>query len=250
MKFNHSAHDYNILMQKWQALSMKSCLQLKELTLHNHLPVFEVSNELAKENEKCIYLSAGIHGDEPASCWSILHWVEKNVHLIDCIPIIIFPCLNPWGLLNNSRNDQEGNDLNRVWSDRKHSLIGKIITRIEHLSFSLSLNLHEDFDANGIYLYEPIVDRSHVSWAHKILNSGRKVLPVDSRKIIDERTAKKGIIRPHLNNPLSNGMPEALYLVQTHGKRNFTIETPSEASIDLRVLAQMTMIEEAVRLAS
>ena len=130
MKFNHSAHDYNILMQKWQALSMKSCLQLKELTSHNHLPVFEVSNELAKENEKCIYLSAGIHGDEPASCWSILHWVEKNVHLIDCIPIIIFPCLNPWGLLNNSRNDQEGNDLNRVWSDRKHSLLGKIINRI------------------------------------------------------------------------------------------------------------------------
>ena len=62
-----------------------------------------------------IYLSAGIHGDEPASTEALLVWAQENAARLRGMPLLLFPCLNPWGLRNNMRLDQSGTDLNRAF---------------------------------------------------------------------------------------------------------------------------------------
>ncbi len=249
MKFRHSAHNYRMLVRKWHVLIDKIPLNRRKLMVHNKLPVFEISNDLIRKNVPGIYLSAGIHGDEPAPCWALLYWAEKNVDLFNHIPVIILPCLNPWGFINNSRFDQNGEDLNRLWGNHSHPFIEKIVSRIKDLSFHLTLNLHEDFDANGIYLYEPPIEDGNDSWAREILSAGQKVLPIDNRKKIEGRFTEKGIIRPDKNNPPLDGIPEALYLTNTYKVRNFTLETPSEESINDRIASHLAMIEESIKVA-
>lgn len=249
MRAIHSAHDYGVLREKWRVLSKKSSLNYKELVVYDQLPVFEISNPLLNSRQPALYLSAGIHGDEVASCWGLLDWANKSSDLLARIPVIIFPCLNPWGFIHNSRADQTGLDLNRIWANNKHPLTEQIFLRLDEISISLSLNLHEDFDAHGIYLYDPVFEDTNDSWADDILRAGQKVLPLDKRNKIDGRTVQNGVIRPSLDDPPIDGIPEALFLVEKHGSRNFTIETPSEESLALRISAQMLMIEEAVRLA-
>ena len=143
-----------------------------------------------------------------------------------------------------------GRTLTESGGNEHHPLTEQILKRIEGLSFFLSLNLHEDFDANGIYIYEPYRGGRTDRWTNQILQAGKKILPLDTRKRIDGKNAKNGIIRPRVSHPPKEGVPEALYLFQNHGIRNFTIETPSEASLEKRILTHQAMIQESVRLAT
>ena len=245
MNPKHSVHDYEELLLSWQKVIKKSTLRMEELSLHDEFPVWEISNHWRMKGKPGLYISAGIHGDEPASCWALLGWVEKNIELLSSFPVIFLPCLNPWGFVNNSRNDQGGIDLNRIWNHH-HPLVNRIVERLQGLSFLLSINLHEDYDANGIYLYEPEVPCINDSLAQSILGAGESILPIDSRNFIDGRRATKGVIRPSVKEGEEGGLPEALYLITKHGRRNFTFETPSEESIEKRIEAQIRMIDKAV----
>ena len=122
---------------------------------------------------------------------ALLGWVE-NIELFSSIPVVFLPCLNPWGFVHNSRNDEGGIDLNRIWDNHHHPLLSRIVERIQGQSFLLSVNLHEDYDANGIYLYEPEVPCINDSLAQSILGAGESILPIDSRNFIDGRRATKG----------------------------------------------------------
>ena len=214
MKLSHSLHDYSQLTKDWRNFTQRNSLRFKKFFFDNELPLYEVSNDLLEQGMPSLYISAGIHGDEPASCWALLKWAEQNADVFEQIPTLIFPCLNPWGLLNNSRKDREGKDLNRLWSRRAPPLVREIFHRTRNLSFLLSLHLHEDFDANGIYLYEPYLGGLNDCWADKILMAGQKALPLDTRNKIDGRKACKGIIRPRINGAKLDGHPEALYILQ------------------------------------
>ena len=249
MGLSYSVHDYRKLVNCWRHLTKVNSMKCEKFYIHNDMPVHQISNYLVSSARPCLYISTGIHGDDPAPCWAVLEWANENQNLLNHIPVVIFPCLNPWGFINNCRNDRNGDDLNRVWGNRDHPLINLVFDRIGHLTFSLSLNLHEDFDANGIYLYEPYSGGRNDTWAEKVLSAGKKFLPIDDRRTIDGRTAKNGIIRPRINNPPKDGYPEALYFANLRSTRNFTFETPSEESFYVRSKALQVMIEQGVKLA-
>jgi len=192
------------------------------------------------------YVSAGIHGDEPAGTEALLAWAEKNYKLLSKIPLIIYPCLNPWGLIENSRLNVKGKDLNRSWDKSGEVIISEVIKRSEGARFRLAINLHEDYDANGIYLYEPPHGKKRDDLADKILSSGRKYIPIDTRKKIEGRWARNGVIRPAASSLPKEGLPEAAFLQEFRSDRTFVFETPSEYDLRTRVQAQVAMLERAV----
>ena len=49
--------------------------------------------------------------------------------------LLIYPCLNPWGLENNSRIDAKGIDLNRIWDCAQNPLVHKIKKKLLKLIF-------------------------------------------------------------------------------------------------------------------
>jgi hypothetical protein len=61
-----------------------------------------------------IYLSTGIHGDEPAGPLAVRQLLQEN-RWPDNIDIWLCPCLNPTGFLSNTRENAQGVDLNRQY---------------------------------------------------------------------------------------------------------------------------------------
>jgi hypothetical protein len=243
---NHygQVHDYKLLIKKWRALVRKNGWKIKKIAESADMPIYEVFSG-KEDSGNLVYISAGIHGDEPASVWALYSWFEMQSESHDELSFMIFPCLNPFGLINNIRFDSDGDDLNRSWGSTEKSLISQIIERTKPFSFSMAINLHEDYDANGIYLYESLDGKMRDDLALQILSSGSKYIPVDSRKKIEGRWSKNGIIRPSPSSLPKEGLPEAAFLQRGKAKRTLVLETPSEYDLRQRIKAQVAMIQKA-----
>jgi protein MpaA len=242
----HRAHDYAHLVRRWRELAARAGLRLKTLTRSDGQPVhFLRSPALATQGG--IYLSAGIHGDEPASTEALFTWAEMHAAGLAELPLLILPCLNPWGLTNNQRANATGLDLNRSFHRTDQPVITALKELVAPYHFSLALMLHEDFDAQGLYLYE--IKRDLPFWGEDLLKTARAHMPIDPRGRIDGRTAAAGLIRRRFDRRRFEqiGYPEAIWLHEAHARRALTIETPSEFALDQRVRTHVAVIEECVR---
>src|SRR4051794_10905381 len=110
----HRSHDYAALLARWRILARRAHLRLQLLTTAGDLPIFFLRTR-ALQPTGGLYLSAGIHGDEAASTEALISWAELHAERLSSLPVMLFPCLNPWGLIRNCRYDRSGNDLNRVF---------------------------------------------------------------------------------------------------------------------------------------
>src|SRR5438093_11590934 len=95
---SHRTHDYNFLVKRWREVARTGGLVMRSFfnQTANHKVFVVNSPSLAKADG--IYISAGIHGDEPAGTEALIFWAEQNVKRLRELPLLIFPCLNPWGL--------------------------------------------------------------------------------------------------------------------------------------------------------
>ena len=245
VSLGHRAHDYPFLLKRWRKVARATGLKLGELSPAVEPKVFYLKSKNLPGNGG-IYISAGIHGDEPGGTEALITWAEENVKRLSKLPCILFPCLNPWGLINNCRRDQNGRDLNRVFQHDEVPAIKMLKALIKPYRFALSLTLHEDYDAQGVYLYE--IERVMPFWGEKLLEAARPVIPRDPRPTIEGRRAKNGLVRRKINMRKFPLVPEALYLHMNQSDRTFTIETPSEFDIRLRVRAQIAVIDECAHL--
>ena len=65
-----------------------------------------------------IYISTGIHGDEPAGPMAALRLLQED-RWPDSADITLLPCLNPGGFAKNTRENADGADLNRDFLNPK-----------------------------------------------------------------------------------------------------------------------------------
>ena len=242
----HRAHDYKHLVARWRRVAHAAGLRLRPLAQDDGFDLFYVETPHLAGNSG-LYLSAGIHGDEPAAPEALVRWAEKNAARLATMPLLIFPCLNPWGLRNNMRTDSQGRDLNRMFHEDSHPVVAAVRRVTRPHRFHIALPMHEDYDAQGIYLYE--VQRGRHGFGEELLRRAAKILPVDPRVKIDTSIAKDGLIRRRISRKKfeTMGYPEAIWLHLFHSQNTFTFETPSEAALDLRVRAHMAVLDECAR---
>ena len=196
-----------------------------------------------------IYISSGIHGDEPAPPVALLSLIRDGF-FDDRANWFLGPVLNPTGLQLGQREDQHGNDLNRDFLDRRTPEIRSLTSWLNRQPrFDLCLCLHEDWEAQGIYIYE-VNRRDTTGYASEILESAQAALPVDPATLIDDRPIDEpGIIRP-VGDPLSReNWPETIYLINHHTSLGYTFETPSGMPLESRVSALKLAVSAAVRAA-
>ena len=176
----------------------------------------------------------------------MVSWAEANPEILRNLPCILFPCLNPWGLANNSRNDEQARDLNRTFQHDHVPHIQALKAFIKPHRFRLALNLHEDYDGQGLYLYE--LERRTPFWGEDLVEIARPLIPIEGRTTIDNRRASKaGLLRRKIDLRKFPTLPEAVYLHLHHAERTFTFETPSEFALDQRVRVQVALIDECIR---
>lgn len=230
-------------MEAWQRVAQRAGLQATVLGHADELPVIVFATAACSRGEAPVYLSAGVHGDEVAGAWGLLQWAEASVPLLKNTAFLLSPCLNPHGLVCNTRVDHRGQDLNRRFHLGRDPLIGSWQRWIKAAIPRLSLCLHEDYDGQGCYVYELSHGRKTLSTS--VMTQVEAVLLHDPRRDIDGQVAAKGIIRRKLLPPQIKG-PEAIVLYQLGCPVTLTFETPSEFSLDQRVDAHRTFIEAAL----
>jgi protein MpaA len=195
---------------------------------------------------RAVYVSSGMHGDEPAPPWALLRVLEEGffdarAHWLLC------PLLNPTGLARRTRENFQGVDLNR---DYLHPQTAEVRAHVAWLErqprFDASFCLHEDYDALGFYLYELNPD-NRPTLVDEALRAASLHCPIEMSTVIDGREATgPGLIRPVSDPLLRNDWPEAIYLRHNHTTLSYTFETPTALPIEQRIAAQAAALRAAV----
>jgi protein MpaA len=241
----HRVHDYRFLSKRWQSLARKA--GLKRL-VYCSADEFELSCLIspALKDAGGIYLSAGIHGDEPATTEGLYQWAELHCSILRDLPVMIFPCLNPWGLVHNRRTDSENRDLNRCYHLETIQRINAQKELLRDRKFRLAMCLHEDYDAQGVYLYE--IRKKLTTFGQELLAAAGYYVPIDERLTIEGRRADQGWIARKMNLKKFPVVAEGIYLAFNHSERTITTETPSEYDLGPRIQAHVAMIQRAIEL--
>jgi hypothetical protein len=196
-----------------------------------------------------VYLSAGIHGDEPAGPLAVRELLEENRWPAN-FALWLIPCLNPTGFAFNRRENVDGVDLNRQYLQPEAEETRAHIAWLERQpSFDLCLCLHEDWESSGFYVYELNPD-NQLSAARAMVERVAAVCPIDVSEMIEGRSASGGIIRPSADPRSRPQWPEAFYLLTHKTGLSYTLEAPSDFPLPTRVAALLAAAKAAIEVYS
>ena len=192
-----------------------------------------------------IYLSTGIHGDEPAGPLAMRQLIQEN-RWPENVSLWLCPCLNPAGFKLNRRENAEGRDLNR---DYRHFKTAEVRAHVQWLecqpAFDVTFCLHEDWESHGFYLYE-LNPEHHPSPSRKMIEAVAEVCPIDLSPMIEGREAGGGLINPNLDPASRPEWPEAFWLLQNKTRLSYTLEAPSDFPLSVRVAALVAGVNAAL----
>lgn len=195
-----------------------------------------------------VYISAGMHGDEPAGPLAVLEmmeagWFPGDFHWLVC------PALNPGGLALGTRENREGRDLNRDYLLQQSLEISAHARWLSRKPLpSLFVSLHEDWETEGFYFYEINLGADDPTRYESIIGSVAPFFPVESGPDIDGHEARApGWIFHCAEADLPDEWPEAIWLAKKGCPLSFTFETPSQAGLAQRTRAHIAGVEGILR---
>jgi hypothetical protein len=210
------------------------------------LPVLE---RIHGEVSPTIYISAGVHGDEPAPPMAVLELLRQN-SLPDDANYTIFPMINPTGLIAGTRENADGVDLNRDYGPEPVSYETRSqLDWIGSRQFRLTLCLHEDYDGQGFYVYTHSRDPDGPDYPGIAISAAEPFTGIDQRTEIDEMPAKNGRMYPPTGvmDRRRKDLPETLRLLWHHGAQvSITTETPSCQPVAQRISAQCAVVTNVI----
>ena len=208
-----------------------------------------------------VCIGAGVHGDEPAAPWALLSLVRDGL-LDPRFAYRMFPCLNPTGYAAGTRENAEGNDVNRSFSRGGTTPEAKaVITANRDRRFVMAIDLHEDFEADGSYVYEPLRTGEPPRYAGPIVDALDDAgLPVqvihDAFDLGTPATAtpsyrvERGAVLVDGEQELRvfAGLPSSLFHVRRGTPAVLTFESPRPRSWEERIAAHRVAVTTTLAL--
>lgn len=194
-----------------------------------------------------VYLSAGIHGDEPAGPLALLQLMREGFFR-GPEAWTVCPALNPTGLAAGTRENARGIDLNRDYFQRRSreadAHAGWLSARPAP---DLFLSLHEDWETSGFYFYEINLGADRPSMARSILAAVAPWFPAEPGADLDGHAPREpGWIYHPANADVPEGWPEAIFIADLGCPLSFTFETPSQARLADRIAAHRAAVTAAL----
>ncbi|HPA16635.1 MAG TPA: M14 family metallocarboxypeptidase [Verrucomicrobiae bacterium] len=207
-------------------------------------PILCFRRAAVSDGARRLYISAGIHGDEPAGPIALAALLEEGFDFCG-LDAVLFPALAPDALVAGSRTNIVGIDLNRDYRDpQTDEARAHLVALSGQGDFDLAICLHEDWEAEGSYIYE-VVRAGRIGMAKALLGAMASHIGPDGRDEIDGHRAEGGIIRPGMRAAERPDWPEAIFLFENHCPIVYTLETPSGFVLDRRVAAHRAAVLRA-----
>ncbi|MFH1444573.1 MAG: M14 family metallocarboxypeptidase [Candidatus Peregrinibacteria bacterium] len=213
-------------------------------------PVVLARSQDFDPSKPTIFISAGMHGDEPAGVHAVIRFLNTDLDQYrDRFNIVALPCLNPSGFDAGTHNTASGLNINDHFGKQSDdAVIQAIEAKIKSLapSILLALDLHEDNsgDQLGCYAHE-MISRGTDRIAHQVLEV---LAPTDicrQPEIYGAQNAN-GVIEETVEDSQGSLGRLDLYL-KTHSTQHvMSIETPSVWPLEKRIQAHLAMIHRGL----
>lgn len=209
------------------------------------LPIIQLQIESISDSYQNILITAGIHGDEPAGVESALQFVEQDISkLQEDFSFVVIPCINPYGYVHDTRENCEGVDINRAFEQDNVEESELIKCTLEKKQFAFSIDFHEDYDAEGFYLYEGNRDQQFIG--PKLVRAGLSIGQLDPDDPgEDAPEISEGVYRVAEKWGTQGLAP---YLLHHHSAHVLISETPTIWNLQQRVDLHLTLLETALTL--
>lgn len=253
---------YDELASAWRALRVRG-VRVREVACVG-APRTLLLAEYGDPNGPPVSISAGVHGDEPAAPWALLSIVRDGL-LDPSFNYRLWPCLNPTGYIAGTRENAEGNDINRSFSRGGQTPEARaVLTANRDRRFVLALDLHEDFEAGGAYIFEPLPDLAAPSrFAEPIVEALDEAgLPVQVLQDDFELGMPPGaealyrlgrgiaaVDGPGEMKVFAGSMPGSLALLYRGTPAVLTIESPRTRAWEVRLATHRVAVTTALTLA-
>ena len=215
---------------------------------HHHGRSYEISRfrftgPSAGSDPVRLGLFAGVHGDEPAGCAALLEFaaaLAAEPERALGYELWIYPVVNPTGYEDGTRINRAGKDLNReFWRGSAEPEVRIIESELRTRCFHGVVALHADDTCEGLYGYSRgrTLDEALLQPA---LRAAERMLPRDSRAVIDGFAARNGVISDCFQGVLSAPADQE--------PRPFDVifETPAHAPFALQVAAAVAALDTII----
>lgn len=199
-----------------------------------------------------IFISAGMHGDEPAGPLALLSLLEGNAFSTN-FDWILAPVLNPTGLAKGTRENASGIDLNRDFLRAATEEVQALTNwwkRNPPAGNLLHLSLHEDWETSGFYFYA--INTSPIPcFSGPLQKRLSQLIPLQSEGPVDDHPLDApGLIIHRCEADEPDGWPEAIWLTKNFPTLSYTFEAPSSQPLEMRSRGLATCITTSIELAT
>ncbi len=203
---------------------------------------------VGKGNPRRVLISGGIHGDEPAGVEAICAFLENKLYrnFLKAWEFTLLPCINPSGFEAGTRHNQDDIDLNRKFKEDQVPREVAFVKSILDQPYDLDLELHEDVDSPGYYLYQKDQTTDLSSLGRVVLDRVEPIHPLNLAEEIEEVPADRGLLS-RLSEPEDmEWWPMALYAYTRGCRHVMTLETSPDLPIEVRIKAHLRAIQTAL----
>jgi hypothetical protein len=243
-------HTYDDLRARWKALRATHEIAVREVACIG-APRTLLCADFGDVHGAAVAIATGVHGDEPAGPWAALELVQQR-ELDLLYGYRVWACTNPSGYEAGTRESADGVDVNRSFGRGGQTPEARaIITANRDRKFALSLDLHEDCDAEGFYCYEYGEGDLGRRVIDAVAAAGFPVQDLERCDLggpIAQYLLEDGVVRPPASLEIEaiGGLSYTLSIVRHATRRALTFETPMRLAWEDRVTIHRIAVKAAI----
>lgn len=205
------------------------------------LYLFQLESQSCKPKQ--ILITGGMHGDEPAGVEAVFSFLARdNSELLNHFSFVVIPCVNPYGYIHEIRENKDNVDINRSFETDDVAEAVIIKDAIRKMQFTLAIDFHEDYEADGFYLYEGVRNEQYLG--PKISNLIKSIGAIDTKDSGEDTTAiSQGVYRVASKWGAKGLSP---YLLHYHCEHVIIPETPTVWDLNQRVAVHLGILDAAL----
>ena len=237
--------DYDDLVRRVEGLPGEG-VQSRVLAEVEGYPMFGIAVK-GDPRRPTVLLMAGSHGDEPAGVEAAFALLQGGFErFLPMFNFAVLPCLNPYGYVHDTRHNVQGVDLN--WAHERNDVpeVQAFRNFVRGRRFEFALDLHEDWESPGYYVYERC--RRGAPVGPEVVRRVEPVCKLNTEPFIDGNQAENGIILldPEREEAQRGpGIPTVIYY--HHTDHWLTSESPTSLPLDTRVQTHLIALETMIQ---